>query len=86
MLFAALVFYAAAPAVGEHRTERLRTQCFGDRCVVYDRYGRRIGTVTQEVGGRVAVRDREGRLREKITVQGSTVIVNERFERARRPQ
>jgi hypothetical protein len=80
-LIALALLACSTPVLAEHRTERLRTECYGNRCVVYDRSGRRVGTVTQEVGNRVAVRDRGGRLQEKITRQGSTVIVDRRTPR-----
>lgn len=55
------------PTAAQARTETLRTECYGNRCVVYNRHGERLGTLTEEPGGRVSVRDKKGRLQSKIT-------------------
>jgi len=77
-----LALACAALAGAAHagtRAETLRQECYGDRCVVYDRHGTRLGTLTQEAGGRVAVRDRDGRLQSKITsLPGGRVRVERR--------
>ena len=77
-----LVVLAAAlaafppPALAQ-RTKVLSADCIGDRCVIRDRRGARVATVTRETSGRLAVRDSEGRLKAKVKSEGKRLRVEE---------
>ncbi len=74
---AVVLLTLCAPALA--RTQTVRPDCVGDRCVWYGAGGKRLGTTTQDGTGRVIVRD--SRNRRTATVERTPLGV--RVERAR---
>ena len=76
----AALLVSAWPAAAQSRygSTVVGQDCIGDRCVIRDRHGRRLGTVTTESTGRLAVRDRRGNLVAKVTPEGARWRVQSR--------
>lgn len=72
-----LLALVAAPAVAGDREVRLRTECIGDRCALYEK-GRRVGSVTNDGTGRLVVRDKRGRITAKILPDARGVRIKPR--------
>ena len=49
------------------RTISVRQECVGDRCVLRDQFGTRLGTVTQDRTGRLTFRDTQQKVQARVT-------------------
>lgn len=72
---------ALAHSASAGATDRIRQSCTGQRCVLYNQSGKRLGTVQEDDTGRIILRGNDYKVRAKVSEEDDGRY---RIERSRR--